>query len=78
MVQWVKNPNAAAQVAVEAWVGPSAQELPYTLGAAIKKKKMFKSILALKTYQAFAILKCAIIIYCLKGVLNSSFSFKSN
>ena len=35
--QWVKNPTAAAWVTVEAWVGSLAQELPYAMGAVVKK-----------------------------------------
>ena len=39
VVQWIKNLTAAAQVTAEARVQSLAQELPYALGAAFKKKK---------------------------------------
>ena len=39
MVQWVKNPTAAAWVAAMAQVQSLAWELPYARDAAIKKKK---------------------------------------
>ena len=35
MVQWVKNPNTASGVATEARIQSLAQELLYSMGAAI-------------------------------------------
>ena len=54
MLQWVKNPTAAARVAAEAWPGFAtvaaliqtlAQELPCAASAAIKKKKKKKKVI---------------------------------
>ena len=39
VVQWGKNMTALAWVPVETWVWSLAQELPYAVGVAIKKKE---------------------------------------
>ena len=39
VVQWVKNPPAAAQATAEAQIESLAQELPYAVGVAIKLKQ---------------------------------------
>ena len=39
VARWVKNPAAAAEITTAAWIQSLAQELPYTVRTAIKKKK---------------------------------------
>ena len=42
MVQWVKNQTVVAQVSPVAWIRSLAQEVPYAMGVAKKKKRKEK------------------------------------
>ena len=42
MVQWVKNQTVVAQVSPVAWIRSLAQEVPYAMGVAKKKKRKQK------------------------------------
>ena len=48
VARWVKNPAAAAEITTAAWIQSLAQELPYTVRTAIKKKKRRRSLCAYK------------------------------
>ena len=45
MAQWIKNPTAAAQFAMEVQVQTLAQEFPYAVGAGIKYKRANLSVI---------------------------------